>query len=566
MLRELSIRNFAIIDDISVSFQEGLTVLTGETGAGKSIIIDAVQLLTGGRGSIDFVRHGKKQAEISGIYFIEEQSNEIHEKCRNYDIDIEEATVVLERIITNKGKSICRINGKIVTLAVLREFGQTLINIHSQHDTTQLMDRKNHLSLLDAYQFEKISPLKEEYDREYRTYQSILKQYKRLSENDQEINQRIDLLTFQLSELQEAALHENEDRLLEEERSQLQNFEKVHRALNASYYALYGEAKGLEWVDVAQQELQEATDVNEAIKYAAEELTNIYYQLEEVSFHLRNQKESLYFDENRLNDIEARMSEIQRLQKKYGPTVDEMLQYQEDIAEELHTLQHKDSHIEELEGKLVEHKRVVLTKAEQLHEARVTIAQELETAIQIELKDLYLENATFSVHFEEMENIEPTADGTDMVSFLLSTNVGEPLKQLSKIASGGELSRIMLALKKMFAKHDQIPTVVFDEIDTGVSGRVAQAIAEKMYQISMTTQVLCITHLPQVAAMADDHMLIRKEESEAHTATEIDVLNKTEKVEELGKMLTGATLTKTAVEHSEQMLALTDAFKADRNN
>src|SRR5699024_85388 len=416
-------------------------------------------------------------------------------------------------------------------------------NIHSQHDTTQLMDRKNHLSLLDAYQFEKISPLKEEYDREYRTYQSILKQYKRLSENDQEINQRIDLLTFQLSELQEAALHENEDRLLEEERSQLQNFEKVHRALNASYYALYGEAKGLEWVDVAQQELQEATDVNEAIKYEAEELTNIYYQLEEVSFHLRNQKESLYFDENRLNDIEARMSEIQRLQKKYGPTVDEMLQYQEDIAEELHTLQHKDSHIEKLEGKLVDHKRVVLKKAEQLHEARVTIDQELETAIQIELKDLYLENATFSVHFEEMENIEPTADGTDMVSFLLSTNVGEPLKQLSKIASGGELSRIMLALKKMFAKHDQIPTVVFDEIDTGVSGRVAQAIAEKMYQIYMTTQVLCITHLPQVAAMADDHMLIRKEESEAHTATEIDVLNKTEKVEELGKMLTGATLT-----------------------
>lgn len=565
MLKELSIRNFAIIDDISVSFQEGLTVLTGETGAGKSIIIDAVQLLTGGRGSVDFVRHGKKQAEITGIYFIDEQAEQMNQKCQHYDIDIEEETVVLERMITNKGKSICRINGKIVTLAVLREFGQALINIHSQHDTTQLMDKKNHLTLLDAYQYEKISPLKLEYESAYNTYQDILRQYKRLSENDQEIRQRIDLLTFQLSELEEAELTENEDRQLEEERSQLQNFEKVYRALNGSYYALYGDAKGLEWVDVAQQELQEAVDVNDSIKSAAEELTNIYYQLEEVSFHLRDQKDSLYFDENRLNEIEARMSEIQRLQKKYGPTVDEMLKYQENIGTELHTLQHKDTHIEELEEELSEHKQIMLEKARKLHEQRVFIAHDLETAIQAELKDLYLENAAFSVHFEPVEQLEPTVNGTDVVTFLLSTNTGEPLKELSKIASGGELSRIMLALKKMFAKHDRIPTVVFDEIDTGVSGRVAQAIAEKMYQISTTTQVLCITHLPQVAAMADDHMLIRKEETASHTSTKIDVLNKSRKVEELGKMLTGTTLTKTAVEHSEQLLALTDAFKTTHN-
>src|SRR5699024_5534675 len=216
--------------------------------------------------------------------------------------------------------------------------------------------------------------------------------------------------------------------------------------------------------DVAQQELQEAVDVNDSIKSAAEELTNIYYQLEEVSFHLRDQKDSLYFDESRLNEIEARMSEIQRLQKKYGPTVDEILKYQENIGEELHTLQHKDTHIEELEEELAEHKKNVLEKAKKLHEQRVSIAHDLETAIQAELKDLYLENASFSVHFEPIEQLEPTVNGTDVITFLLSTNTGEPLKELSKIASGGELSRIMLALKKMFAKHDRIPTVVFDEI------------------------------------------------------------------------------------------------------
>lgn len=561
MITELSIRNFAIIDDISVAFHDGLTVLTGETGAGKSIIIDAVQLLTGERGSVDYVRHGQKKAEITGLFFIDEKYKKILTKCKIYDIEIEEYTIVLERIITAQGKSICRINGKIVTLTVLREFGRLLVNIHSQHDTIQLMDRKSHLPLLDLYEEDKIAPLKQEYLTYYEKYITMKREYDHLTENEQEIAHRIDLLQFQLSELKEAELEENEDEKLTEERNQLQNYEKIHQAIQTAYHALYGEAKGLEWIDIAQNSLHEAKSVDPFIAENAEQLTNLYYSIEEISFNLRDQADQLHFDEHRLNDIEARLNEITRLQKKYGPTVNDMLEYKQNIEEELATLQHKDTHLATLALKMEQIKEKAKEKAVELHELRLQIAKRLEKDIKVELQDLYLENASFAVHFSEINHRELDEEGLDALSFMLSTNLGEPLKELSKTASGGELSRIMLVLKKIFAKHDHIPTVVFDEIDTGVSGRVAQAIAEKMFQISETTQVLCITHLPQVAAMADNHLLIKKKESESHTSTMIFALDKQDKIEELGKMMTGSTLTDTAIRHSQELLALTDEFK-----
>ncbi|MEI3611759.1 DNA repair protein RecN [Pseudogracilibacillus sp. SO30301A] len=561
MLAELSIRNFAIIDDISITFHDGLTVLTGETGAGKSIIIDAVQLLTGSRASVEFVRYGEEKAEITGLFMLNKNVAHIEDVCENYGIDIEENILVLDRTITNKGKSICRVNGKIVTLSILREIGQSLVNIHSQHDTIHLMDKSIHIELLDLYDEEKVLPIKKKYDKLYKQFILLQERHDELNSNEQQMAHRLDLLQFQLTELEQADLKENEDIDLMEERMQLQNYEKIYRSVHEAYHALSGEQKGLEWIDIAQNRLQEGKDFDPQIKKQAEDLTNAFYNLEEINISLRNFIDDLHFDEDRLNEIEMRLNEINRLKKKYGSSVKEMLIYQEQIKKELDELQNKDSHLERISNELKELKQSALKEANKLHALRKKIAISLEKDIKTELNDLYLQNATFKVFFDDVNEENLSVNGIDQLSFMLSTNLGEPLKELEKVASGGELSRIMLALKKIFAKHDNIDTVIFDEIDTGVSGRVAQAIAEKMYQISETTQVLCITHLPQVAAMSDHHILIQKEEKQNRTSTQMKELTDTEKIRELGSMMTGTQLTETAIEHSEELLDLTKKFK-----
>ncbi|MEI3606770.1 DNA repair protein RecN [Pseudogracilibacillus sp. SE30717A] len=559
MLTELSIRNFAIIDDISITFHEGLTVLTGETGAGKSIIIDAVQLLTGSRASVDYVRFGEKKAEINGLFTLTENKHQIYDMCENYGIETEDDMLVLERTITDKGKSICRINGKIVTLTVLKEIGQLLVNIHSQHDTIHLTDKRSHIHLLDLYDVEKTLPLKEQYLKLFEHYTSLYKRYRSLSSDEQKMAHRLDLLQFQLTELEQADLQEDEDIKLMQERDQLQNYEKIYHSVQEAYFALSGEGKGIELIDVAQNTLQAAKEYDPFIQKQAEDLTNIFYNLEEIGFSLRNFIDELHFDEERLNEIEGRLNEINRLKKKYGSSVQEIMEYRDKITLELEEIQNKDSHIENIQKELESIKEKAHLVASKLSEQRKEIAASLEQNIQLELKDLYLQNAQFSVQFDKLNVL--TLNGIDDVSFLISTNLGEPLKELSKIASGGELSRIMLILKKIFAKHDNIGTVIFDEIDTGVSGRVAQAIAEKMYQISLFTQVLCITHLPQVAAMSDHHVLIKKEEKQKRTSTHMKDLSKKEKIQELGRMMTGATLTDTAIEHSQELLDLTKNYK-----
>src|SRR5690625_79144 len=325
MLTELSIRNFAIIDDLSITFHDGLTVLTGETGAGKSIIIDAVELLTGSRASVEFVRHGEKKAEIIGLFSIVNNENNIMEKCTQYGIDIEEQMLVLERTITNQGKSICRINGKIVTLTILREFGQSIFNIHSQHDNIQLMNKNSHIHLLDLYNQEEIQPIKEKYRTIFSELTLLMKKYDELHTNEQEMAHRLDLLQFQLTELEQANLNDNEDTELLEERERLQNYEKIYRTVQETYYTLYGDNKALELLDIAQNKLSEAKDYDASIKEKSEQLTSLYFDVEEIQYSLRHFLDSLHFDEARLNEIEGRLNEINRLKKKYGPTDSDMI-------------------------------------------------------------------------------------------------------------------------------------------------------------------------------------------------------------------------------------------------
>lgn len=574
MLQELSIHDFAIIDEISITFNEGLTVLTGETGAGKSIIIDAIQLLAGGRGSVEFVRHGSKKAEIEGLFLIENKKHPIYKIFDLYGLEIEDGMVVLKRTITANGKSICRVNGKLVTLAILREFGKTLIDIHSQHETQSLMDPLNHIELLDLSNPNEIEPQKGEYLRLYERLLEMQKRYKIWNENEQEMSHRLDLLEFQKNELENAELIPNEDTELEEERLHLVNYEKIYHGLHIAYDSLYGEQKGIEWVRKAEQSLQEQSELDPFIAEKAEQLTNAYYLIEELSFEIRNYSDSLQYDEARLNEIEARLDEINRLKKKYGPTVNEMLDYLAKIEEELEQITNKDSHLIKLEEDIKSMQKDAYLEALHLHELRVVAAKKLTTDIHKELKGLYLEKAEFFVAFDPVltndeDNIKKIFDkqlkfnknGLDHVQFLISTNQGEPLKELNKVASGGELSRIMLALKRIFSKHQNITSVIFDEVDTGVSGRVAQSIAEKIYEISRESQVLCITHLPQVAAMSDNHKFILKLERAERTATSVEDLEPKKKIEELSRMMTGTELTETARVHAKEMLALANAFK-----
>src|SRR5690625_1066125 len=563
MLMELSIQDFAIIDKISVTFGEGLTVLTGETGAGKSIIIDAVQLLAGGRGSVDFVRYGAKKAEIEGLFTIDHKKHPIYLVSRLYGIEIHDEMVVLHRTITSNGKSICRVNGKLVTLAILREFGKTLIDIHSQHETQSLMNPDSHIELLDLYDYELIQKAKEEYTVLYEKYLSLSAQYKKLNENEQKTSHRLDLLAFQINELEHAALIPDEDDALEDERSQLANYENIYLSVQDAYNALSGEQKGIEWLNQAQLSLQNSREYDPFIAKKAEELTNYFYMIEELSFELNNFRDTLHYDADRLNEVETRLNEIDRLKKKYGSTVNEMLEYMAEIEEELDQIQNKDSHLNTLQEQINEIAQDAFLEAKNLHEMRSKAATSLTKEIHKEIQDLYLQNAQFSVLFDQKitEDVKLHKNGFDQIRFLISTNPGEPLKELNKIASGGELSRIMLVMKKIFAKHQGVTSVIFDEVDTGVSGRVAQAMAEKIYHISRDSQVLCITHLPQVAAMADTHKYITKIDKKDRTATTVTELTTQQTIEELSRMMTGTELTETALDHGKKLLDLASTFK-----
>ena len=567
MLTELSIRDFAIIDEVSITFNEGLTVLTGETGAGKSIIIDAVQLLAGGRGSVEFVRHEAKKAEIEGLFTIQSKRHPIYRIGTLYGIEIPDEQVVLQRTITANGKSICRVNSKLVTLAILKEFGKTLIDIHSQHETQSLMDPDNHIDFLDLYDVILMTQAKEEYTNLFNKLSTLRNRYKKLNDNEQETAHRLDLLTFQMRELEQAELTPDEDTVLEEERSSLANFERIHTSLQDAYNALYGEQRGLEWLNKAQLALQDNREYDSFIGENAEELSNHYFALEELSYDIRNHIETLQYSPERLNEIESRLNEINRLKKKYGTTVNEVLEYMAKIEEEIEEITNKDSHLTKLAEQIEEIQKDAYVEAKHLHDLRKQFAEALTKDIHKELKGLYLDKATFSIAFDNENDIngkEPLSlhkNGFDHVRFLISTNPGEPLKDLTKVASGGELSRIMLALKKIFAKHQGVTSVIFDEVDTGVSGRVAQAIAEKIYQISTESQVLCITHLPQVAAMADTHKFIRKESRNNRTATLVSELTVTQQIEELSRMITGTKLTETAKEHAKELLDLAASFK-----
>ena len=555
MLAELSIKNFAIIEALSISFEKGLTVLTGETGAGKSIIIDAIHLLVGGRGSAEFVRHGEDKAEIEGLFQIDDPNHPVIGKTMEFGIEIEEGMVVVRREISRTGKSVCRINGKLVTISILREVGSTLVDIHGQHEHQELMDETRHLPLLNQFGGEELFHSLVEYSQVFHRYEHILHKLKSLTENDQKTAHRLDLIQFQLDEIQKADLKPFEDEELFEEKRKLGNFERIFEAIQSAYNALQGEQKGLDWVGMVMGNLEDAAALDSAYQDIFDSVSSSFYQLEEAVRSLRNEMDVLEYDPQRLNEIEDRLNEINQLKRKYGKTIDEIVEYAAKIEEEIETLQNKETHIEELEKELSSIKKDLALEAKQLTELRHKWANKLTKLIHKELKELYMAKTVFEIRIDSDMN-HYSKNGVDHVEFYISTNPGEPLKPLSKVASGGELSRIMLALKSIFSKHQGVTSIIFDEVDTGVSGRVAQSIAEKIYKVASGSQVLCISHLPQVAAMADTHLFIAKIIKGGRTKTSVTPLTKEDKIKEIGRMISGVEITDLTKKHAEELLQL----------
>lgn len=565
MLEELTIRNFAIIEELTIPFASGLTVLTGETGAGKSIIIDALGLLAGGRGSVDFVRHESKKAEVEGL-FIVPNDHLARERVTSAGIECEEGMIVLRREISRKGKSVCRVNGQLVTLTTLRSIGQTLVDIHGQHEHQELLQMDKHSGMVDGYAASTLASLKSDYEKHYETYLSIKNELQRLRNSDRENIQRLDLIQYQLEEINQAALSEpDEDEQLEQERYKLAHAEKLYELLQYAYTYLHDEGKGLEWIRESAGHLKEASDIDPALLQTSEQVDSSFYMIEEASYSIREHIDQLDFDPARLEQIESRLAEIDQLKRKYGGSITEILTFVDEIAAEQDALVNLDEHIRQYEEELKGKAAALFSAANALTDGRKEAAKTLSEAIERELADLFMEKTRFSVSFQppvQGEEVKSngqvktfTKEGQERLEFYMSPNAGEPEKALAKIASGGEISRIMLALKRILSNASQRTALIFDEVDTGVSGRVAQAIGEKIASIAAAeTQVLCITHLPQVAALASTHMHIAKEEEQGRVQTTVTELGDTERVDELARMLSGTAVTTKTRENARELL------------
>lgn len=556
----MTIKNFAIIESLSLTFQEGMTVLTGETGAGKSIIIDALGLLVGGRGSADFIRHGEERLELQGLFALAEDNLACRNALIENGIDASDDMVVLERSLFRSGKNSCRINGKLVTTVLLRQIGSKLIDIHSQHEHQELMNEEFHLSLLDRFASDKIKLALTKYQTNFKEYQTIEKEWQNWTKNERELAQRLDMLRFQQQEIENANLQAGEEDRLLEQKNILANFEKLNENLQGAYAAIQGEPGGLEFVGEAMRQMETAASIHTDYKAVSEAISSSYYMLEDSMSQIRQSLDQLEFQPEELNQIESRLNDLNQLKRKYGKTIEDIIQYEQEISSEMEKLTDSESHVGHLETKLATLKTELTKQAATLTDIRKKAAVTLEKQIKQELNQLYMEKAIFSVRFEA-NKMELTELGQDSVVFYMSTNPGEPLKPLAKIASGGELSRMMLALKTIFSRHEGITSIIFDEVDTGVSGRVGQAIAEKIYAVSVGSQVLCISHLPQVAAMANHHYYITKKVQNKRTTTSVTVLKGVEKVEEISRMIAGIEVTELTKQHAKEMIEQAEKVK-----
>ena len=550
MLLEISIKNFAIIEAISLNFEKGMTVLTGETGAGKSIIIDAMNMMLGARAATDVIRHGAPKAEIEGLFSVE-NSHALQMIFDEQGIELGDEIIIRREILQN-GRSVGRVNGQMVNLSVLRSIGQYLVDIHGQHDQEELMRPQLHIQMLDGFGDADFLELKQAYQTNFDAYRKMRKQLLEIKKNQEEHKARIEMLEFQMAEIESASLQPGKDLKLNQERDKLLNHKNIADTLTNAYTMLDNEEfSSLANVRSAMNDMESLEDYDVEYREISTSLSESYYVLEDVTKRLEDIIESLDFDGNRLMQIESRLDLIHAITRKYGGNVDDVLMYFAKITEEYNLLTGNHLSSDDMEVELKKLEVSLVDLATKLATARHNLAQQLEIEIQQELKDLYMEKAQFQVQFTKGKF---TREGNESVEFYISTNPGEDFKQLVKVASGGELSRLMLAIKSAFSRKEGKTSIVFDEVDTGVSGRVAQAIAQKIHKIGQNGQVLAISHLPQVIAIADYQFFIEKISNDHSTVSTVRLLSVEERVEEVAKMLAGENVTEAALSQARELL------------
>ncbi|MCO6218028.1 DNA repair protein RecN [Staphylococcus epidermidis] len=552
MLQTLSIKQFAIIDELDINFSDGLTVMSGETGSGKSIIIDAIGQLIGMRASSDYVRHGEKKAIIEGIFDIDESKDAIN-ILESLAIDVDEDFLLVKREIFSSGKSICRINNQTVTLQDLRKVMQELLDIHGQHETQSLLKQKYHLQLLDDYADNQYSDLLNQYQLSYNQYKNKRKELEELESADQALLQRLDLMKFQLEELTEASLKEGEVDQLESDIKRIQNSEKLNLALNNTHQVLTDESAIPDRLYELSNYLQTINDiVPEKFVRLKEDIDQFYYMLEDAKHEIYDEMANTEFDEQVLNEYESRMNLLNNLKRKYGKDITELIAYQSKLANEIDKIENYEQSTSQLREEIKTLYNEVIDIGKKLSQERRRVARKLRDHIVSEIQNLQMKDANLEISFKPLD--EPTIEGIEFVEFLISPNRGEPLKSLNKIASGGELSRIMLALKSIFVKSRGQTAILFDEVDSGVSGQAAQKMAEKMRDIAQYIQVICISHLPQVASMSDHHLLISKASNADRTTTQVKELKDENKIDEIARMISGASVTELTRENAKEMI------------
>ena len=547
MLSLLHIENVAVIERSEISFDRGFNVMTGETGAGKSIVIDAISAILGERAYRDMIRTGETKASVRAVFTNVPEYPWFAENGVEYDPE-----TVIQREIWLDGKNVCRVNGSLVSVSILRKLGIQLINIHGQHDSASLFDEANHLIFLDD--FAENGSLRDTYSQKFAAVQQLRREIESLSIDEGEKLRRMETLRYQIEEIEKAQLEAGEDDALMERRKVLQNSEKIADAINGAVANLYGDEDtdgAAALLQSAERSLSRIAGFGDAFAQLHEQVKDLMYQVQDAAETARDARDEMAYSADELENIEARLDVIHRLRRKYGASCADILEYLENAKAELDDIEFADDKLERLKGKLDKAEKDAWDAAMKLRQSRKDAAITLSEQILDELSQLDMPKVQFSCEFTELEL---TAGGADSVAFYMSANAGEALKPLSKVASGGELARIMLAMKNVLARQDQVSTLIFDEVDSGVSGRAAQKVAEKLSSVAKTKQVLCVTHLPQIAAMGDTHMLIAKQERDGRTYTSVTPLDRAGRARELARIIGGANITETTLKSAEEML------------
>ncbi|MGL5378534.1 DNA repair protein RecN [Clostridium sp.] len=560
MLLQLNIKNFALIQELSVEFGEGFNILSGETGAGKSILIDTIDYVLGGKFSKDLIRYGEEKTFVEAVFSTQE--TEVHLILDELDIEKEDI-LIISRETTITGKSIIKVNGKSIALSYLRKIREKLLDIHGQHQNQNLLNKGAHIYYLDSFCGENL-------ENELNIFNSLKSQYDEINEKINKLkgnddrDKLLDYIKFQIEDIEKAKLRSGEEEELREEFNLLSNAEKISLALGKSYAILDAPQQGvavIEGISKVVNELSFVEEHFEKIKVKREEIEGALYIIEEASREIRDLMGEVYYDEAALEKINGRIYEISLYKKKYGETVEDVLEYFNKLKNQYDELINSEEIILELKEKsekIIDEMKVI---GEKLHKIRSEKALILEKEIKEELSYVGLEKAVIKIQVDKLDNFN--SKGFDDVTFLVSTNPGEPLKSLEKVLSGGELSRIMLALKCVFVDKDKIPTLIFDEIDTGISGTIAKRVGEKMYQVSTKHQVLCITHLPQISALSDCHYFVSKKVQDGKTFTEIRTLTKYDKIKEIAKMTSGDEVSDVTLENASEMVAFAELKKEE---